>query len=35
MHYRLIRADNDPVKAKAQLGLVPARAIPIHLEVRQ
>ncbi len=33
--YRLIRADQEPVKARAQLGLVPAREIPIYLEVRK
>ncbi len=33
--YQLIRADCEPVKAKAQLGLVPAREIPIYLEVRK
>jgi prepilin-type N-terminal cleavage/methylation domain-containing protein len=32
--YQLIRADHEPVKAKAQIGLIPAREIPVHLEVR-
>ncbi|HUB90147.1 MAG TPA: cytochrome P450 [Dyella sp.] len=29
--YRLQRADDEPVVAKAQLGLVPSREIPVHL----
>lgn len=33
--YRLIRADNEPVKPKAQIGLIPAREIPVYLEVRK
>jgi cytochrome P450 len=32
--YQLIRADHEPVEAKAQIGLIPAREIPMHLEVR-
>jgi enediyne biosynthesis protein E7 len=30
--YRLLRADDNPVEAKAQLGLVPSREIPAYLE---
>ena len=33
--YRLIRADDKPVQAKAQIGLVPAREIPVYLETRK
>jgi len=33
--YRLLRVDHEPVEAKAQLGLVPAREIPVYLEARK
>jgi cytochrome P450 len=33
--YRLVRANREPVEAKAQITLVPAREIPIYLEVRK
>jgi cytochrome P450 len=33
--YRLTRADDKPVEAKAQIGLVPAREIPVYLELRK
>ncbi len=33
--YRLVRANREPVEARAQITLVPAREIPIYLEVRK
>ena len=33
--YRLVRTDDKPVEAKAQIGLVPSREIPVYLEARK